>query len=148
MSAFHQNFPSTKSALTLFFFYPLLLLLSFLVFHILINVFLSVLSFHDLSLKLRHESASCESECINFLCAPSTEFTHINEFPLYLCLHLSFIATHMQLFRIPHTHADICHTQSFIFLMLHNTKQFRHSIRFLSTCLQFVITRIRAHTGI
>lgn len=80
-------------------------------------------------------SASCESGRANILeRVPPTELTQIDESSSSLsvptCLSLQLIIICLE-FHV--SHADICHIQSFIFLMSRHTKQSRHTIRFLST---------------
>lgn len=75
----------------------------FVFFQIPIRIFLSILSFHDPSLKLSHRSVS--------FCDPPSAFTQTDTFSSSLCPHLSPIAMHTHFFRIPHIpHRHLSHT--------------------------------------
>lgn len=88
-------------------------------FQIPIRIFLSILSFHDPSLKLLRPTQCINSNRHIFLLTLSPLISHCNAHSFFLEYYIS--------------HTDICHTQSFVFLMSQSTKQHRHPIRSLST---------------
>lgn len=135
-------------------FSPLLLfslswLLLFVVIHIHINVSLSILSFHNLSPRLKHgECEGCWSRCSDFPTS-NPQNIHTDEFSSYMS-PLVFIATHNQFFGIP---PGICpaltsvtyNHSSFWCLIILSSSDIPSDSCQLYFYLQFVIPRIRAH---
>lgn len=115
-----------------FLLFPLSWLLLSVVIHIRINVSLSILSFHNLSPRLKHgKCEGCWSQCSDFPTSTHRIYTQMSFSPI--CPHSSSLQLIISSLEYHMSCTDICHIQSFILLMSHNTKQFRHPIRFLST---------------
>lgn len=83
----------------------------------------------DSSMKVRVVGVGASSFC-EFHPQNIYTQTSFHPMPIHTCISSQLI---INCFEYHMSHADICHIQSFIFLMSRNTKRVRHPIRFLST---------------